>query len=289
MAVSERHQNNSTAFFAKKEKAAQVKSRYSILKVPAGKIGLSLLLPVLLLLSWEAGSRLQLFDSHLLPAPTVVLITLWSMAADGSLWQHTGATLYRMFWGFIWGTLIAVILGSITGMSKKVELMVDPLIQAFRSIPSLAWVPLFILWLGIGEVSKVTLIAVGVFFPVYLNVTGGIQSVDRKLIEVGKAYGLSTFQLIRRIVLPASLPSFFTGLRSGLGLGWMFVVAAELMGASQGLGFLLVLGQNTVRPEVILASILLFAVLGKITDSILKKLQDKALHWQDRMENNEAA
>ena len=157
------------------------------------------------------------------------------------------------------------------------------MIQALRSIPSLAWVPLFILWMGIGEPSKITMIAVGVFFPVYLNMISGILGVDRKLIEVGKINKLNSFQLVTRIILPASLPSFLTGLRSGLGLGWMFVVAAELMGASQGLGYLLVLGQNTLSPETILASIILFAVIGKLSDWILKIVESRALHWQDRL------
>lgn len=251
-----------------------------------GNLGLSLVLPVLLLIFWEVVTRYQFVEGHLLPAPSVIVETIASWAVDGSLWQHGGITLYRIFWGFIWGSLAAVALGSLVGMSNKAETMFDPLIQAFRAIPSLAWVPLFILWLGIGEPSKVTLISVGVFFPVYLNVVGGIQSVDRKLIEVGKAYGLSSFQLVRRIILPASMPSFLVGLRSGLGLGWMFVVAAELMGASQGLGYLLILGQNTLQPEVILASIVLFAVLGKITDYGLKKIQARVLHWQDRIDSS---
>nr|WP_246238221.1 ABC transporter permease [Alkalicoccus luteus] len=238
---------------------------------------------MLLLLIWEGTVRFELVAGHLLPAPSEVVGTIGAMAADGSLWGHIGITLYRLLWGFFWGTLAAVILGSIVAMSRNAETMFDPLIQAFRAIPSLAWVPLFILWLGIGEPSKVTLIALGVFFPVYLNVVGGIQSVDRKLIEVGKAYSLSQFQLVRRIILPASLPSFITGLRSGLGLGWMFVVAAELLGASQGLGYLLVLGQNTLAPNVILASIVLFAIMGKLTDYALKKIQTRALHWQDSL------
>ncbi|PYZ97102.1 ABC transporter permease [Alteribacter lacisalsi] len=261
----------------------QENSGASVKNFPWGTIGLSLLLPVLLLGSWELSARFEWVDPHLLPAPSAVLQTILSMGADGSLWQHMGITLYRIFWGFIWGTGAAVILGSLVGMSRHAETVFDPTVQAVRAIPSLAWVPLFILWLGIGEGAKVTLIAVGVFFPVYLNMIGGIQSVDRKLIEVGKAYGMSTLTLIRRIILPASLPSFLVGLRSGLGLGWMFVVAAELMGASQGLGYLLVLGQNTLRPDTILASILLFAILGKLTDTFLKKLQQRALHWQDRV------
>lgn len=238
-------------------------------------------LPVILISVWEILSRTGVVPAYQLPAPSVILETIIGLAADGSLWGHIGITVYRVFIGFLIGTAFAVILGAVVGFYSKAEQIFDPMIQAFRSIPSLAWVPLFILWMGIGEPSKVTMIAVGVFFPVYLNVVSGIGGVDRKLIEVGKMYGLNTFQLIKRVILPASLPSFLTGLRSGLGLGWMFVVAAELMGASTGLGYLLVLGQNTLSPETILASIVLFAIIGKLSDWILKTVELRSLHWQD--------
>lgn len=241
------------------------------------------ILPIILVLTWELLARLGVFPSYQLPAPTTILTTVQEMAQDGSLWGHVGITTYRVFSGFVLGTIAAVVLGALVGFYKKVEYLFDPMIQAFRSIPSLAWVPLFILWMGIGEPSKITMIAVGVFFPVYLNTVSGILGVDRKLIEVGKMYGLNTFQLITRVILPASLPSFLVGLRSGLGLGWMFVVAAELMGASQGLGYLLVLGQNTLSPETIIASIILFAIIGKLSDWVLKVIETRTLHWQDRL------
>jgi len=244
---------------------------------------LGTILPIILILAWELLSRIGVFPACQLPAPTTIIATIREMAQDGTLWGHIGITTYRVFAGFFIGTVAAVILGSLVGFYKKVEQLFDPMIQAFRSIPSLAWVPLFILWMGIGEPSKVTMIAIGVFFPVYLNIVSGIIGVDRKLIEVGKIYGLNPFQLIRRIILPASLPSFLVGLRSGLGLGWMFVVAAELMGASEGLGYLLVLGQNTLSPETIIASIILFAVIGKLSDWILKMIEKRALHWQDNL------
>jgi sulfonate transport system permease protein len=242
---------------------------------------LSSLVPIGLLIVWEICSKNGIFPQHLLPAPSAILDTIVGMSIDGSLWEHIGITLYRLFIGFLIGVSSAVLLGSAVGYFKTVESLFDPLIQAFRSIPSLAWVPLFILWMGIGEPSKIVLIAVGVFFPVYLNIVSGIQGVDRKLIEVGKVYNFNSWQLIRKIILPASLPSFLVGIRSGLGLGWMFVVAAELMGASKGIGYLLVYGQNTYSPELIISSIVLFAVFGKLTDSLLKGLEVKTLHWQD--------
>jgi sulfonate transport system permease protein len=239
------------------------------------------IVPIILLAAWQILSVVGVLEQHLLPAPTQVLEKLGSMVADGTLWGHIGVTLLRIFIGFAIGVAFAVVIGSFVGYLKIAEQLMDPLIQGFRSIPSLAWVPLFILWMGIGEPSKITLIAVGVFFPVYLNIVSGIQGVDRKLIEVGKIYNFTPFQLVRKVILPASLPSFFTGIRSGLGLGWMFVVAAELMGASKGIGYLLVVGQNTYSPDLVLASIVLIAILGKLTDSALKTFEAKALHWQD--------
>ena len=153
--------------------------------------------------------------------------------------------------------------------------------QALRAIPSIAWVPLFILWLGIFETSKVALIAVGVFFPVYLGVMGAILSVDRKIVEVGRTFRLSGPAMIRRILLPAVLPAYVVALRVGLGLGWMFVVAAEFMGASEGLGYLLIDGQQLGKPAQIMAAIVIFAILGKTTDWLIEIGSAPLLRWQD--------
>ena len=252
-----------------------------IKRAKASKIVLSLFLPLLLLALWIFVTDTGILSSYQLPSPLAVIYTIQGLALDGTLWGHLGITVYRVLVGSLIGTFLAVLLGSIVGFYNKAERIFDPMIQAFKSIPSLAWVPLFILWMGIGEPSKISLIAVGVFFPVYLNVVSGILNVDRKLIEVGKVAGLSHFELVRRIIFPASLPSFFTGVRSGLGLGWMFVVAAELMGASQGLGYLLVIGQNSSSPDLIIGSIILFAFVGKLTDWLIKLVENRMLKWRD--------
>ena len=240
-----------------------------------------LILPTVMVILWELFSRVGFFPANLLPAPSTVIATIGDLALSGELFEHIGITLYRVFLGFLIGSAFATILGSLTGYSRLIHQLLDPLLQALRNIPSLAWVPLFILWMGIYETSKIMLIAVGVFFPVYLNLMSGVQGVDRKLVEVGRIYRLNGFQLIRRVFLPATLPSYIVGLRNGLGLGWMFVVAAEIMGASKGLGFLLVDGEATGRPSVIIASILLFAIFGKLTDTVLAVVGRRLLHWQD--------
>jgi sulfonate transport system permease protein len=244
------------------------------------------LLPMLLLLLWEALARAGVLRANLLPAPSKVLATIWELARTGELWGHIGITLARVGAGFVLGGALATVLGAATGYSRRLFQLLDPLLQGVRNIPSLAWVPLFILWMGIYETSKVVLIAVGVFFPVYLNLMNGVQGVDRKLVEVGRVYRLSGGALVWRVFLPATLPAYFVGLRSGLGLGWMFVVAAEIMGANKGLGFLLVDGQMTGRPQTILASILLFAVLGQATDAALAALSRHLLRWQDTHGSN---
>jgi len=171
--------------------------------------------------------------------------------------------------------------GAISGYWALARRLIDPTIQALRAIPSIAWVPLFILWLGIFETSKIALIAVGVFFPVYLGVMGAILSVDRKIVEVGRIFRLSGPAMIRRILLPAVLPAYVVALRVGLGLGWMFVVAAEFMGASEGLGYLLIDGQQLGKPAQIVAAIVIFAILGKATDWLLEIATAPLLRWQD--------
>lgn len=232
---------------------------------------MGLILPVIFIVLWEIFSRTGVFPPNWFPAPTKVLGTLGDLARQGELWGHIWITTFRVFAGFIIGGSIATVIGALTGYSSLSRRLLDPLLQALRNIPSMAWVPLFLLWLGIKETSKVTLIAVGVFFPVYLNMLSGILHVDSRLIEVGQVFRLKGVALVRRVILPAMLPSYIVGIRSGLGLGWMFVVAAELMGASKGVGYLMTDGQMTGRPAIIIASILLFAVLGKLTDLLVEK------------------
>ena len=240
-----------------------------------------LVLPILIVLLWEAVARAGVVAGNLLPAPSAVLGAIADLAATGELFAHIEVTLSRVFFGFLAGAAAATVLGGLTGYSRTWRELLDPLLQALRNIPSIAWVPLFILWLGIFEASKVTLIAVGVFFPVYLNLMSGIQDVDRKLVEVGRMYRMEGLKLVRRVLLPATLPAYVVGLRSGLGLGWMFVVAAEYMGASTGLGFLMIDGQMTGRPQIIIAALLLFAVFGKATDMVLAAIGRRFLSWQD--------
>ena len=242
---------------------------------------LGLLLPVGLAVAWELAVWFGLSNGRLVPPPTKIFATMVELAKSGELSRHIIATLSRVASGFVLGVAAGTLFGAISGYWGLARRLLDPTVQALRAIPSIAWVPLFILWLGIFETSKVALIAVGVFFPVYLGVMGAILSVDRKIVEVGRTFRLSGPAMIRRILLPAVLPAYVVSLRVGLGLGWMFVVAAEFMGASEGLGYLLIDGQQLGKPAQILAAIVIFAILGKTTDWLIELGAAPLLRWQD--------
>jgi sulfonate transport system permease protein len=242
---------------------------------------LGLALPVALALGWEIAVRLGLSNGRLLPPPSVIYKTFVDLAATGELQEHALVTLWRVAWGFVFGVAAGTIVGALAGYWALAYRLLDSTLQGLRAVPSIAWVPLFILWFGIFEASKIILIAVGVFFPVYLGVVGAVLSVDRKIVEVGRAFRLSGFAMIRRILLPAVLPAYVLSLRAGLGLGWMFVLAAEFLGASSGLGFLLIDGQQLGKPAQIVAAIVAFAILGKATDWLIVLISAPFLRWED--------
>jgi sulfonate transport system permease protein len=254
---------------------------------PAGRLqriarpAVGLLLPLGIAVAWELAVRFGYSNGRLVPPPSRIWETLVELSASGELRQHVIATIGRVGAGFGIGVLAGTIFGAICGYWSLARRLLDPTLQALRAIPSMAWIPLFILWLGIFETSKVALIAAGVFFPIYLGVVDAILGIDRKIVEVGRTFRLSGFAMIRRILLPAVLPAFIVSLRTGLGLGWMFVVAAEFMGASEGVGFLLTDGQQLGKPAQIMAAIIVFAILGKVTDWLIQFAAKPFLRWQD--------
>src|SRR5262249_24561564 len=245
------------------------------------RLALGFLLPAALAAAWEFAVRAGLSDGRLVPPPSRIYATFVDLARAGDVVRHAAATLLRVAAGFGIGVAAGTLLGAVCGYWGLARSLLDPTLQALRAIPSIAWVPLFILWLGIFEESEVALVAVGVFFPVYLGVMGAILAVRRQIGEVGRVCRLSGRAMIRRILLPAVLPAYVVALRSGLGLGWMFVVAAEFMGASEGLGYLLIDGQQLGKPAQIVAAIMAFAVLGKVTDWALVGATAPFLRWQD--------
>jgi sulfonate transport system permease protein len=261
------------------ETAGPKRSGWDLARLAGPLLGLAL--PVGLALLWEIAVRMGLSDGRLVPPPSRVYEQFAELARTGELFRHIIATLLRVAVGFALGTVAGTVLGALASYSSLVRRLVDPTLQGLRAVPSIAWIPLFILWLGIFETSKVALIAVGVFFPVYLGVTSAILSVDRKIVEVGRAFRLSGLAMVWRILLPAVLPTYVVSLRAGLGLGWMFVIAAEFMGASEGLGYLLIDGQQLGKPAEIVAAIIAFAVIGKATDWLIVVATTPFLRWED--------
>jgi len=241
---------------------------------------IGIVLPIIIIIIWYLLTITETVRNNLLPPPKEVIDELLNLSSDGTLFSHILITLSRVFYGFVFGAVVATILGVITGVSPTLRSFFDPTIQALKAVPSLAWVPLFILWFGIFEDSKIALISVGVFFPIYLNLMMGIRQIDKKMIEVAHINNLNYFQTVRWVLLPGIIPEWVTGLRSGLALGWMFVIAAELMGASEGLGYLMIDGQMTGRPALIIGALILFAIIGKITDEILYISAKPFLKWK---------
>lgn len=240
------------------------------------------LLPALFLILWTlATSVFKWLGPSQLPSPAQVIAALRELVVSGELEPHLAASVGRIVVGFGVGAAIGTLLATAVGLSPAVERLLDPTLQAARAIPSLAWVPFLLLWLGIGEVPKIVLVAIGAFFPVYVNAASGIRNVDRRLLEVGRLHGLRGVRLARRIVLPAAAPALLTGFRLGLGQAWLFLVAAELIAATRGLGFLLVDGQNNARADLMVVSIILLALLGKLADQAVRGVERKLLSWSD--------
>ncbi len=238
------------------------------------------LLPCLIVIVLEIVVRVGWIPAYQMPAPSDVALTLVELA-QGALGKHVLASVGRVLAGFVIGASLALVFAAWVGLSREAEAYLEPTFAGLRAIPSLAWVPLLLLWLGIDETSKIVLIAIGAFFPVYVNGVAAIRNIDRKLVEVGQMYGFSARRLTLRILLPAAMPGLFTGLRSGLSMAWMFLVAAELIAATKGLGYLLSDGRETSRPDIVLAAILALAVLGKLSDGVLAAIERRCVSWRD--------
>jgi len=241
--------------------------------------GLGLILPLALLGLWHYAANSGAFAASQLPSPSAVVSALGELLDRGTFWSHVAITVQRVLLGFLIGASAGLVIGSLVGLSTTASRLLSPTIQAIRAVPSLAWVPLLVLWMGIYEGPKITLVAIGAFFPVFTTVASGLAHADRKLIEVGRAYGLRGPALVTGVLLPAAAPQIFSGLRLGLAQSWLFVVAAELIASSKGLGFLLIDSQNTLRTDILLLSIVCLALLGKLSDLVIATIEKRTLRW----------
>lgn len=236
---------------------------------PAVRLVGGLLLPLIIVGAWQLVTTTGLVAPYLLPSPASVFTAGVELAERGTLWTHVAISVQRVLLGFAVGSVIGLAVAGIVGLSRVGDVLLSPTLSAIRAVPSLAWVPLLILWMQIGEESKVTLIAIGAFFPVYTTVASALRHVDPQLVEAGRSFSLRGWSLFRTVQLPAVVPSVAAGLRLALAQAWLFLVAAELIASSMGLGFLLTDSQNSGRVDRIILSIVLLALLGTITNAIL--------------------
>jgi len=237
------------------------------------------LLPVALLLGWELAARTGWLSSRILPEPWAVAQAFYTLIESGELWAHLRTSLWRALSGFAIGGGAGLVLGLLTGSFRSAETLLDTTLQMIRNIPALALIPLVILWFGIDETAKLFLLAVGVFFPVYLNTFHGIRSADQGLIEMARSYGLKGWPLYRDVILPAALPSILVGVRFSLGLVWVLLIVAETISAQEGIGYMTMNAREFLQTDVVLVGILLYALLGKFADLFARGLERHFLRW----------
>ncbi|MDM0020159.1 aliphatic sulfonate ABC transporter permease SsuC [Variovorax saccharolyticus] len=237
------------------------------------------LVPVGLIVVWQIASSLGWLSTRVLPAPVDVVKAAWRLAASGELWTHVKVSAARALTGLAIGGGLGLVLGLLTGSVKVAETLLDSTLQMVRNIPALALIPLVILWFGIDESAKLFLIAVSVFFPIYLNTFHGIRNVDPQLIEMGRTYGLTRWQLYKEVILPGAMSSILVGLRFSLGLMWVILIVAETISAQSGIGYLTMNAREFLQTDIVLVGILLYALLGKLADLLARGLERGWLRW----------
>lgn len=237
------------------------------------------LVPVGLVVAWQIASSLGWLSTRVLPAPIDVLKAAWRLTASGELWTHVKVSAARALAGLAIGGGLGLALGLLTGSVRFFETLLDSTIQMVRNIPALALIPLVILWFGIDESAKLFLIAVSVFFPIYLNTFHGIRNVDPQLIEMGRTYGLTRWQLYKEVILPGAMSSILVGLRFSLGLMWVILIVAETISAQSGIGYLTMNAREFLQTDIVLVGILLYALLGKLADLFARGLERWWLRW----------
>jgi sulfonate transport system permease protein len=232
-----------------------------------------LLLPVVIVAAWELAARTGAVQNTLLPPPSAVLAAFWNLLVHGRLLANAGASLERVLAGFALAAVLGLSVGVAMGTSRAGGRLGDLVIQVLRPIPPIAWIPLAILWFGIGEPSKIFIIFLGAVFPIVINTLEGIRSTDRRYVELARALEVPRARFVRKVILPGALPAISTGLRVGLGNAWVCVVAAELIAADKGVGFIIMDGRELSRTDVVIAGMVTIGIIGKLMDVALKHLE----------------
>ncbi|AXO93558.1 ABC transporter permease [Bacillus anthracis] len=238
-------------------------------------------IPIIILIIWQLAGVFGLVSKTVLPTPLDIFLAFQELIKTGELFGHLSISVFRAAAGFFIGGSLGIILGTIVGFSTRSEQYLDPSVQMLRTVPHLAVAPLFVLWFGFGETSKVLLIADGAFFPLYVNAFLGIRGVDSKLFDVARVLEFSKRKLITKLILPAALPNLLLGARLSLGVAWVSLVVAELMGSTEGIGYMIMDARQFSNTDIVFVGIIIFAFVGKFSDSLVRLLEVKFLRWRD--------
>jgi sulfonate transport system permease protein len=248
---------------------------------PSSKLSwfLPLLIPAVLLVLWQIAGDTGCLKPSIFPSPLVIAGTLLELLKSGELFKNLAVSLVRVLEGFVIGAGLGLLVGFAMGLSKRMERALSLITGLLRPIPTIAWIPALILWMGIGESSKITVIAVGSFWPVLLSAVQGVRSTDSKYLEVARVLEKDSYTTLLKVVIPSALPSIFTGLRVAMGIAWASVVGAELIAASSGIGFMIMYAREVSQPDVMLVGVLAIGLTGLLIDFLLLQLQRRLLKW----------
>lgn len=236
--------------------------------------------PILLLLVWELAAQFKMIDVRFFPAPSTILRTLFKLAGSGLLWDNTWASLQRLFWGTVFGGVPALALGIAMGLYRPLRAAVDPLISATYPVPKSAILPLILLIFGLGEASKVVMVAIGVFYPVCINAVAGVLEINRIYLDVGKNFKASRWQVFRTIALPGALPFIMSGIKLGIGMGLILIAIAEMIGAKSGLGYMIWNAWEILAVETMYVGLIMIAVIGFLLSLALTELERLLIPWK---------
>lgn len=235
---------------------------------------------IALIALWELGSHTGVISSLVLPAPSEAFIAFRELIDSGMLWKHLGASLQRLIVGWVCGTLLGIAVGLLIGLFSLARAALSPLVSAIFPIPKIALLPLFIIWFGIGEGSKVATILFGTFFPTVIATYGGVDNVDRSLIRMGQSFGLSWLSIVRKIILPGALPAILSGFRISASIAIILLVAAEMIGAEFGVGAYILLAGSLMATDQLIAGVALLSIMGLAIAWLIGKAEKKLLNWR---------
>ena len=242
--------------------------------------GRKVYLILLILIIWEWFTLTGKLESYQLPTPQKVVVSGWDLLKGGELFLYVFSSFSRVLTGFLLGTGLALILGTFIALFEAFDDMTKYILQIIKPIPPIAWIPLAILWFGIGEQSKIFIIALGAFFPVLTNTVDGIKNIDARYLELGNLYGISWFGKLKKIVLPAAIKQILTGIKVGASNSWICVVASEMIAANSGVGYMLNNGRSLGRPDLVILGMLIIGIIGKLMDDVLIRAIKKIIVWE---------